>query len=249
MGVLGRHAGHHRFLQPVRVAAVALIDRSARGTSRRRRWGSHGRRRDSSGVYKPGSSPISPSGKVPLSSERSTSGSGRMGSSTTSVRFRAARHAAPIKISSTTRTIGGPVAPYAGAMDDLQVGRWTIPADELEERFETSGGPGGQHANRSETAVRIRFSVPSSSLPDDVKEKLTHRLGDNIEASSADTRSQFRNRAMARRRLKEKIETALVEQPVRRRTWPTRASRIRRIESKKARGAIKRLRRRPNGHD
>jgi ribosome-associated protein len=134
-------------------------------------------------------------------------------------------------------------------MDDLQVGRWTIPADELEERFETSGGPGGQHANRNETAVRIRFTVSSSSLPDEVKEKLTHRLGDTIETSAADTRSQFRNRATARRRLKEKIETALVEQPVRRRTWPTRASRIRRIESKRARGAIKRLRRRPNGHD
>jgi ribosome-associated protein len=131
-------------------------------------------------------------------------------------------------------------------MDDLRVGRYTIPAAELEERFETSGGPGGQHANRSETAVRIRFDIPHSSLPEEVRQQLAARLGDIVEASSTDSRSQYRNRALARKRLREKIESALAEPPVRRRTRPTRASRQRRLEAKRARSETKRLRRRPH---
>ena len=123
---------------------------------------------------------------------------------------------------------------------------YTIPGDELEEIFETSGGPGGQHANRSATAVRLRFDVAGSSLPDEARSRLTQRLGDIIEVNAADSRSQFRNRAIARKRLVERIEKALVDPPKRRRTRPTRASKQRRLEEKRARSETKRLRQPPD---
>jgi ribosome-associated protein len=131
-------------------------------------------------------------------------------------------------------------------MDDLEVGRYTIPGDELEEIFETSGGPGGQHANRSATAVRLRFDVTGSSLPHEARSRLTERLGEVVEVTASDSRSQFRNRAIARRRLKERIERALVDPPKRRRTRPTRASKQRRLEEKRARSETKRLRQPPD---
>lgn len=134
-------------------------------------------------------------------------------------------------------------------MGPLEVGAFTIPADELEESFSTSGGPGGQHANRNETAVRLRFRVAESSLPEDVRAKLTARLGDPIEVTATDSRSQFRNRARARHRLKEKIEAALREDPKRRATKPTRASQQSRVEKKRARSETKRLRRTPPPED
>lgn len=131
-------------------------------------------------------------------------------------------------------------------MEDLTVGGFEIPGDELEEFFETSGGPGGQHANRANTAVRLRFDVVASSLPDDVRTKLTQRLGDTVEVTVTDSRSQFRNRAIARQRLQDRIETALVDPPARRKTRPTRASKQQRLEDKRARSEKKRLRQPPD---
>lgn len=130
-------------------------------------------------------------------------------------------------------------------MDDLDVGRYTIPGSELEESFETSGGPGGQHANRNETAVRLRFDIAGSSLPDEVRAKLRSRIGDTAEVTAADSRSQFRNRALARKRLQEKLRQALVDPSKRKKTRPTRASKRRRLENKRARGRKKKLRRPP----
>lgn len=131
-------------------------------------------------------------------------------------------------------------------MDDLEVGRYTIPGDELEETFETSGGPGGQHANRSATAVRLRFGIAGSSLPEDIRSKLVQRLGDVIEVTVSESRSQFRNRAIARKRLQERIEKALVDPPRRRRTRPTRASKQRRLDDKRARSEKKQQRKPPD---
>lgn len=131
-------------------------------------------------------------------------------------------------------------------MDDLDFGRHTIPAAELEESFETSGGPGGQHANRNATAVRLRFDIAESSLPEQVRSKLVARIGQVAEVTVSESRSQFRNRALARRRLQEKLEKALVDPPKRRRTRPTRASKRRRLEQKRARGRTKRLRHPPD---
>lgn len=134
-------------------------------------------------------------------------------------------------------------------MEDLVVGSLTIPSAELEERFETSGGPGGQHANRSETAVRLRFQVTESSLPVEAREKLVSRLGNIVEVSAAESRSQHQNREMARRRLAERIEEALVDPEQRKKTRPTRASADRRLIEKKARSDVKKQRRRPELDD
>jgi len=116
----------------------------------------------------------------------------------------------------------------------------------VEERFDTSGGPGGQHANKNETAVTLRFEPSTSSLPEEIKEKLSTRLGPVIEVTATDTRSQWRNRALARERLAAKLETALVDPKPRKKTKPTRAARERRLESKKARSETKRKRRPPD---
>jgi ribosome-associated protein len=82
-----------------------------------------------------------------------------------------------------------------------------------------------------------------------VRERLRARLDDVVEVVASDTRSQFRNRALARRRLRERIESALVEAPARRPTRPTRASRRQRVAEKRSRGELKRLRRRPGSDE
>jgi ribosome-associated protein len=129
--------------------------------------------------------------------------------------------------------------------DGITVGRWLIPENELEERFDTSGGPGGQHANRNETAVTLRFDVSASSLPESVKERLTRKLGDRVEVVAADTRSQMRNRERARERLAQKLESGLAEPRPRKRTKPSKQATARRLEEKRARSEVKRQRRKP----
>ncbi len=130
-------------------------------------------------------------------------------------------------------------------MDDLIVKKMVIPGREIEETFQTSGGPGGQHANRSETAVRLRFPIMESSLPADVKQRLVAKLGNVVEVTAADERSQLRNREIARRRLAARLEEGLTRKKRRRRTSRTRSSNERRLKQKKARGEMKRLRRPP----
>lgn len=130
-------------------------------------------------------------------------------------------------------------------MEDLRIGQYTIPDAELEESFDTTGGPGGQHANRNETAVRLRFHVPASSLPDDVQRRLIDRYGETIEVRASESRSQFRNRALARQQLKERLEKGIRKEPRRRKTRPSRASKRKRVAEKRARGEIKRLRQNP----
>ena len=134
-------------------------------------------------------------------------------------------------------------------MDDLVVGELVIPAMELEERFGTAGGPGGQHANRTETAVTLRFDVVESSLSDETKTRLLARIGPIIEVTAGETRSQLRNREMARQRLAERIEAALVDSKPRKATKPTKASRQRRLSDKKSRSDVKKRRRRPTLDD
>jgi ribosome-associated protein len=134
-------------------------------------------------------------------------------------------------------------------MDDLVVAGVTIPAGELEERFETSGGPGGQHANRSQTAVVLRFEVAGSSLPEEVRGRLMRSLGSVVEVQAGESRSQHRNRQIARERLARRLAKALEEPRARRWTAPTRASRERRLAEKTARSETKRRRRRPEPDD
>ena len=131
-------------------------------------------------------------------------------------------------------------------MDDLAVGRFTIPDAELEETFTTSGGPGGQHANRSETAVEIRFDVSASiAFPEIEQHRIIDRLGRVVTVTASESRSQWRNRALARERLAERLEQALRPATPRRPTKPSRAARLSRLESKRRHSEKKRRRRPP----
>lgn len=130
-------------------------------------------------------------------------------------------------------------------MDGLKLGEWLIPDSEIEERFSTSGGPGGQHANRNKTTVIVRFNVLESSLPEDARNRIIKNLSDTVEATGSDSRSQWRNRALARQRLVEKLESALHEQKQRTPTRTPRRAHSRRLDEKKARGELKKGRRTP----
>jgi ribosome-associated protein len=130
--------------------------------------------------------------------------------------------------------------------EGITVGGWLIPESELEERFDTSGGPGGQHANRNETAVTLRFDIAGSSLPAEMQDKLTRRLGPRVEATAADTRSQWRNREVARERLIVRLEEALIDPKPRKKTKPSARAREQRLSEKKARSEVKKKRRPPD---
>ena len=135
--------------------------------------------------------------------------------------------------------------------DDLVVTRSVrIPRHELEVSFSASGGPGGQHANRSHTRVELRFDVASSAAFGPAqRQRVLDRLGAEVRIVADDERSQLRNRALAERRLVERLQGALhVERP-RRPTRPTKGSKERRIASKQRRGEVKRGRSRPSRDD
>jgi ribosome-associated protein len=121
-----------------------------------------------------------------------------------------------------------------------------IPLSELEWRFTASGGPGGQHANRSNTKAEVRFDVAGSpSLLEVHRERLLERLGPMVRVVADDERSQLRNRDLALERLRGRLAEALRVERTRRPTAPTRASQQRRLEAKKRRSDTKRMRRPP----
>ena len=131
-----------------------------------------------------------------------------------------------------------------------------IDEDELEYRATTSQGPGGQHVNRSQTRVVLRFDVRNSpSLSEEQREKILERLSTRInrdgvlQVASQRERSQQQNREAARERFVELIADALHEDRRRRATKPTRASRKRRVDDKKQRGSVKKMRRKPKVED
>jgi ribosome-associated protein len=125
-----------------------------------------------------------------------------------------------------------------------------IPLSEIELRVSRSSGPGGQHANVTASRVEAVFDVhASAALSDDQKGRISARLGPRVTAVAQDTRSQARNRELALERLRDRLAAALA--PVRRRrpTAPTKASRRRRVDSKRRRGETKKARRRPRADD
>ena len=134
-------------------------------------------------------------------------------------------------------------------MDDLVAGPLVIPGTELVESFHTSGGPGGQHANRNETAVRLRWRIVDSAIPAPMRERLVNRLGEQMEVTASEQRSQNRNREAARKRLAELVAQALVMPKQRKQTKPTRASRQKRLSAKRAQSKKKRDRRPPGPDD
>jgi ribosome-associated protein len=121
-----------------------------------------------------------------------------------------------------------------------------VPLAEIELRTSRSSGPGGQHAQKSETRVEAVFDVESSSaLTDAQKRRVVAKAGPVLRAIAQDERSQLRNRELATERLVAALRAALFVQRRRVPTKPSAAAKARRVDEKKRRGEVKRLRRQP----
>jgi ribosome-associated protein len=125
----------------------------------------------------------------------------------------------------------------------------SISDDELMITFVHASGPGGQNVNKVSTAVQLRFNIGASpSLPPPVKERLTKLAGSRLTQDSIliiearRYRSQEQNRIDALQRFQALILKAVTPTKARHATRPSLASRIRRVESKKKRGVIKKQR-------
>jgi ribosome-associated protein len=124
--------------------------------------------------------------------------------------------------------------------------RLAIPLEEVELRYSRSSGPGGQHAQKTETRVEAVFDVArSATLSEAKKRRLTARVGPVVRAVAQDERSQSRNRELALERLGETIRAGVQVPRKRRPTKPSAASRERRLEEKRRRAERKRLRKPP----
>ena len=145
-------------------------------------------------------------------------------------------------------------------MDDAELvpitPRLAIPRAELAFRATRSGGPGGQHVNTSSTRIELVWNVAASpSLTPVERErllaKLAHRLDSDgqLRIVAQEERSQLRNREAAVARFAAMVAQALVVPKVRRATRPTKASKAKRLDTKRHRGAIKRDRRKPGGDE
>jgi ribosome-associated protein len=122
----------------------------------------------------------------------------------------------------------------------------TIPRSEVDLRFSRSSGPGGQHAQKSDTRVEARFDVlASSALTDVQKRRVVSRAGPVLRTIAQEERSQWRNRELAIERLVESLREALRVERRRLATTPTAQARRRRLEDKRRRSETKRLRRPP----
>jgi len=131
-----------------------------------------------------------------------------------------------------------------------------LPFAEFEFRASRSGGPGGQHVNRSSTRVEVWWDVAGSpTLSDDQRHRLLARLASRLDGSgrlrlvSSASRSQFRNREEVTERLREVLAQALHLPKPRKRTKPPRAAKAARVEAKRRRSALKRDRRPPRGDE
>ena len=129
--------------------------------------------------------------------------------------------------------------------DEIRVTRSvSVPQSEIELRTSRSSGPGGQHAQKSETRVEAVFDVEASSaLSDAQKRRVVATAGALLRAVAQDERSQLRNRELATERLVAALREALRVPRKRVPTKPTAASRERRLEDKRRKSETKRLRR------
>jgi ribosome-associated protein len=122
----------------------------------------------------------------------------------------------------------------------------TLPVAEVELRTSRSSGPGGQHAQKSETRVEAVFDVEASSaLTETQKKRVVAKAGPTLRAVAQDERSQLRNKELALERLVEQLRAALYIERKRKPTKPSKAAVERRLEQKKRRAETKKLRRQP----
>lgn len=127
--------------------------------------------------------------------------------------------------------------------------RLTIPDEALSFRTSRSGGPGGQHVNRTETRVEVSFDVREADCLNDwqrqrLLDKLSTRISQEgvLTVAAQDSRSQLRNKELAVSRLVALIDQALTVQKPRRATKPSQGAKKRRLESKKRRSNVKKMR-------
>ncbi len=120
----------------------------------------------------------------------------------------------------------------------------SIPLSELQFRFTPSGGPGGQHANKVNTRVELRFDVAGSpSLGPRQRSRLLQKLGSEVRVVADDERSQGRNRQLAVTRFAERMAAALHIDKPRRPTRPSKGAKERRLSDKRQQSERKRARR------
>jgi ribosome-associated protein len=139
----------------------------------------------------------------------------------------------------------------ADPSEELRVTRSvSIPPSEIEWRFSGSGGPGGQHANTSNTRAELRFDIAASpSLGPRQRARLLERLGPVVRVVASDERSQLRNRELALDRLAQRLAEALHVEAPRRPTRPTPGAKRRRLQDKREQSERKRTRRPPSPED
>jgi ribosome-associated protein len=125
----------------------------------------------------------------------------------------------------------------------------TIPFGELDFRFSTSSGPGGQHVNKTSTKVTLRFDIAQSpTLDDETRARLLNKLAQRIDKAGVlqvhaqDSRSQFRNRETAVSRFQQLLALALIRKKPRKKRKKSRAATERRLTAKKKQGDKKKAR-------
>lgn len=131
------------------------------------------------------------------------------------------------------------------ASDSIRVTRSVVlPLSEVELQYSRSSGPGGQHAQKSETRAVAVFDVAASAaLTERQKQRVIARVGPVLRAVAQDERSRTRNTELALQRLVAQLRAALHVERTRVATKPSKAAKERRLEGKKRRGETKRLRR------
>jgi ribosome-associated protein len=142
-------------------------------------------------------------------------------------------------------------------MEDLKINKQlAIPGSELNMSASRSGGPGGQHVNKTSSRVRLQWSVADSVVLSEQQRALlmvklsAYITNDGVmQVTSSENSSQHRNRENARERMAALVRTGLQRPKRRKKTRRTRGSNKRRLEGKKRRGQLKKQRKKPDKHD